>query len=204
MRRWCARIGAGLALLVALRLLWLAGQIVRTGRMDEAAPADAVVVLGAAVAHQGPSAVFAARLDHAVALFQRGLAPRLLLTGGVGEGALLSEAEVGRRYVVDRGIPADAVLVETMSRTTRGNLVGAAGLLQEHGWTRIILVSDPYHLYRAAQMARDLGLEPLVSPTPTTRYRSWRTRLPFLLREVYFVHQYQIVGVSPLEDAWFR
>lgn len=172
------------------------------GTVDRAAPADAVVVLGAAVADAQPTPVFRARLDHGVDLVLQGIAPRLVLTGGIGAGDRLAESEVGARYAEARGVHADAILTEGVSRTTSENLEEAARLLVPRGWTRVVVVSDPYHLHRACLIARDVGLDPLPSPAPGTRYRTWRTKLPFLLRELYFLHQYQLgaaltVGSGP-------
>jgi len=177
-----------------LHVTWVGAAILRVGGQDEAAPSDAIVVLGAAVGRNGPTPVFAARLDHGVALYKEGIAPKLVLTGGVGDGMLLSEAEVGRTYVVKQGVPASDVLIETRSRTTRENLSEAWAVMRSNGLETAVLVSDPYHLRRAAEMAEDLDMVVLTSPTPTTAYRSWRTKLPFLAREVYFSHHYLLAN----------
>lgn len=181
---------------LSLRIIWVGGYILAAGARDSASEADAIIVLGASILRDGePSPVFAARLDHGIALYRQQIAPLLVMTGGVGEGAQLSESEVGRRYAIARKVPASAIAIEEISRTTRQNLVEAARILQERrAGDRVVLVSDPYHLYRAGQMAEDLGLQPLLSPTPHTRYRSVKTKLPFLLRELYFVHHYALTG----------
>lgn len=174
-------VGRASVLLVALAgCAWVAivVAIVRTGAADGAAPADAIVVLGAAQYAGRPSPVLRARLDHALALWKRGLAPRLVLTGGRGEGDTTSEAEVGRRHVERAGVPDSAIVLEARGRSTRESLAGVGAMARERGIHRVILVSDPMHLLRAAVLARDYGLDPLTSPVrPGTLRRDWRSVL---------------------------
>ncbi|HHO50824.1 MAG TPA: YdcF family protein [Deltaproteobacteria bacterium] len=186
-------MGAALVL-VGLRIGWIAVSISWVGAFDRAVPSDVVIVLGAAVSGGQPSPVFAARLDHGVELWKRGIAPALILTGGIGDGDTLAESEVGRSYVLAQGVPATQVQIETWSRTTHENLIGAQQLMQAQGWSSAVLVSDPLHLYRASRVARGLGIDATTSPTPGSRYRSLRTQIPFLLREIYFVHHHQLLG----------
>ena len=160
---------ASFVLLLALAI-WLAslvGVIVWQGR-DTARPAAAIVVLGAAQYAGHPSPVLRARLDHAVDLFQRGLAPRLIVTGGKGNGDTTSEAAVSRRYVERHGVPASAVLVEPRGRTTGESMTGVAVLMRGQPSRDVILVSDPFHMLRLVILARRLGLHPYVSPTRTS------------------------------------
>jgi len=114
------------------------------------------------------SPVLKARLDHAVGLWQRGLAPHLVLTGGVGEGDVMSEAAASRRYVMKLGVPDSALVLEHEGRTTRESLRNAAMLLRAKGWTRVILVSDPFHMLRLRVLASRYGLSPRLSPTRTS------------------------------------
>ena len=160
---------ATVPLAIGLAGLWLvsAGTVVATGWRDDAtsgAPVDAIVVLGAAQYGGRPSPVLRARLDHAVALWRRGVAPRLVLTGGVGVGDTMSEAAASRRYVRRLGVPDSALVLEHDGRTTRESLRNAADLLLAKGWPRVMLVSDPPHLLRVAILARRFGLEPHTSP----------------------------------------
>lgn len=139
------------------------------GRVDEGdRPADVVVVLGAAQRDGVPSRVFAARLDHAVELMQRGAAPRLIVTGGADRPGGSSEADVARAYAVARGVPAEAILAETGGRSTLESLRNVALLMQEHGLGRAILVSDRTHMLRSLLIARRLGLQVAGSPTRTS------------------------------------
>ena len=158
------------AVVIALFMIWIATlvEIVVTGRRDEARPAAAIVVLGAAQYVGRPSPVLRARLDHAIALWRAGLAPRLIVTGGRGEGDTTSEAAVSRRYALRRGVPDSAIVLESTGRTTRESMRGVAAIM--HGQPRrdVILVSDPFHMLRLAIQARRFGLEPLTSPTRTS------------------------------------
>jgi uncharacterized SAM-binding protein YcdF (DUF218 family) len=156
--------------------------------------ADVAIVLGAAVRGDGtPSPVFEGRLEHAVSLYGSDV-PRLIFTGGRGEGMRHSEADVARRWAMARGVPAAAIDVEARSRTTNRNLREAAALMRAKGLRSALVVSDPLHLPRAMRMARDLGLEARPSPTTTSRYRSGWTRMPFLLRESVFLTGYWLTG----------
>lgn len=146
-------------------------------------PADMAIVLGATTDGDQPSPVYEERLRHAVDLYHRSRVGRLLLTGGKAEGAPLSEAEVGRRWVLAQGVPADAVLLETESQSTRENLFNASALLGEQVG-KVLVVSDPLHMRRAMWMAKAAGLVADPSPTPTTRYQSLGSQLPMLVREV--------------------
>jgi uncharacterized SAM-binding protein YcdF (DUF218 family) len=178
--------------LLLLALLWLlgvAGYIVWIGERDQAAPADAIIVLGAAAYDRNPSPVFKERIRHGIALYRRGLAGRLIFTGGYGNGARFSESQVARRYALQQRVPAQAILIETSSRTTRQNLQEAALLMRRSGLKRAIVVSDPLHMARALRLAREAGIDALGSSTPTSRFRSFGTRWRFLLQEVYFFHR---------------
>lgn len=172
---------------------WLggvAGYIVWVGDQDQARKADAIIVLGAAAWDARPSPVFAERLRHGVDLYKRGDAPYLLFTGGYGGfGARYSESQVGQRYAERAGVPPEAILIETVSRTTRENLHQAAALMRARGLRSALIVSDPLHMARGLRLARQEGIVAYGSPTPTSRFRSLASRLKFLLQEVYFFHR---------------
>lgn len=178
-----------LLLLLALWLVGVASYIVWVGERDQAAPADAIIVLGAAAYDARPSPVFAERIRHGIDLYQRGLAKHLIFTGGFGKGARFSESQVAQRYALKHGVPRQAILIETRSRTTHQNLQQAAALMKAHGFKRAIVVSDPLHMARALRLAREAGIDALGSSTPTSRFRSFETRKRFLLQEVYFFHR---------------
>ncbi len=185
---------AAAALLVTLRLVYVAAVILWVGQHDRAVPSDAIIVLGAAAYHHRPSPVLAARIDHALALYEQGVAQTLIFTGGFGDGAPVSEARAAMDYAVEHGVPDAHILIEERSRTTLQNLEEARALMRAAELETAVVVSDPLHLRRALIIAEDLGIEAVASPTPTSRFRTWRTQLPFLAREVYFVHHYQLIG----------
>ncbi|MBB6368894.1 YdcF family protein [Xanthomonas sp. PPL139] len=183
--RWLLRLAA----LVGLWLLGVAIYIVWVGDRDQAAPADAIIVLGAAAYDAKPSPVFEERIRHGLDLYQRGYAPTLIFTGGFGNGARFAESQVARRYALRHDVPADAILIETVSRTTRQNLIEARRLMREHGLHRAIVVSDPLHMARALRLCQELQIDALASSTPSSRFRSFQTRWRFLLQELYFFHR---------------
>ncbi len=189
-RKIVRRVLPGGLAAVVLWIAVLAWQIAAYGRRHDPAPADVAIVLGAAVWDTEPSPVFAARIDHAVALYRGGRIRRIVFTGGVGAGERHAEAEVARRYAIRAGVPDRHVAVETRSTITYENLREARALLDSGAAARVLIVSDPLHLRRAVTMARDLGLDAHPAPTPTSRYRSWRSKAGFLGREVFFYSLY--------------
>ena len=135
---------------------------------DEARPAQAIVVLGAAQYAGKPSPVLRARLDHALELWNRHLASLLILTGGTGSGDTTSEAAVGRKYAKKHGVPDSAILVENEGRTTSESMRAVAGMLEVRGLQSALLVSDPFHMLRLRILARRFGFTPYTSPTRTS------------------------------------
>ena len=135
---------------------------------DEAQPAQAIVVLGAAQYAGRPSPVLRARLDHALDLWNRHLASLLILTGGTGSGDTTSEAAVGRTYARKHGVPDSAILVESEGRTTSESMRAVAGMLEVRGLQSALLVSDPFHMLRLRILARRFGFTPYTSPTKTS------------------------------------
>jgi uncharacterized SAM-binding protein YcdF (DUF218 family) len=158
---------AGLGLLL---LFWAAslGAVLLWERHDPSRPAGAIVVLGAAQYVGRPSPVLRARLDHAIALWRRGLAPIMIVTGGTGAGDTTSEAAVSQRYVAQHGVPRSSILLESEGRTTSESMAGVAALMSSQGRRDVLLVSDPFHMLRLTILARRHGLEPYASPTPTS------------------------------------
>lgn len=179
--------------LLVLVLLWLVGvaaYIIWVGQRDDAARADAIIVLGAAAYDAKPSPVFEERIRHGIDLYKRGLAPTLIFTGGYGgKGARFSESQVARRYALRQGVPDKAILIESLSRNTHDNLRQASHVMQQHNLHKVIIVSDPLHMARALRISKDLGIHAVGSPTPTSRFRTFATRWRFLLQEVYFFHR---------------
>lgn len=149
---------------------------------DNARPASAIVVLGAAQYVGRPSPVLRARLDHALALYKRGLAPRIIFTGGFGDRDTTSEAAVGQKYAIEHGVPARAILIENSGRSTSESLQNVARLMDAEPSREVILVSDPFHMLRLSIIARRYGMTPFASPTRTSpislsRRESWKYAL---------------------------
>ena len=166
-RNW-VHLGWLFSLLVfGIWLTSLAGVVFWEHR-DTARPASAIVVLGAAQYVGRPSPVLRARLDHAIELWRKGLAPRLIFTGGVGDHDTTSEAAVGQRYAIGRGVPPRAILIENAGRSTAASLQHVAALMDAEPSREVILVSDPFHMLRLSILARRFGMTPFSSPTRTS------------------------------------
>ena len=179
-----------LLLVVLFWLVGVAAYITWVGQRDDARPADAIIVLGAAAYDAKPSPVFEERIRHGIDLYRRGLAPKLIFTGGYGGvGARFSESQVARRYALRQGVPDKAILIESLSRNTHDNLRQASLLMQQHQLHDVIVVSDPLHMARALRISKELGIRAVGSPTPSSRFRTFATRWRFLLQEVYFFHR---------------
>jgi uncharacterized SAM-binding protein YcdF (DUF218 family) len=166
------RVLARIVLLAAVVGLALAGyaayRIWDQGTRDEQRSADAIVVMGAAQYDGRPSPLFAARLDHAIALYHAGIARRLIVTGGKQEGDRTTEAASARTYAIAHGVPDEAILVEESSRTTLQSIRGVAGVMRDQGLETAVFVSDPSHMLRVLRMASDEGIEAFGSPTRTS------------------------------------
>ena len=166
LRRDLVLVLAAAAVGVTALSAYAAVQIVRQGDRDEARPADAIVVLGAAQYNGVPSAVFAARLDHAIALYQQGLAPLLVVTGGKLPGDRFTEAETAATYAERHGVPAEAIVGEDTGRDTLESLEAVGAILRSRHLSSAIFVSDRTHMLRVLRMATDQGLRAWGSPTP--------------------------------------
>jgi uncharacterized SAM-binding protein YcdF (DUF218 family) len=168
----------------AITLLYIAWSVNDTGIRDEAQPADAIVILGARVEANGQAGPdLSERTLHAVGLFQRGLAPYLICTGGYRDDRL-SAAAVARDLAVSQGVPAEKILLADGSMTTREDAARAADLMAARGWHTVLLVSHPLHLERARLLFEAQGLTVYPSPTSTDlKAIPWRTRALLTARE---------------------
>jgi uncharacterized SAM-binding protein YcdF (DUF218 family) len=152
-------------------------QVWRAARADDARPSEAIVVLGAAQYDGRPSQAFAARLDHARDLYEQGIAPLIVVTGGKLAGDRYTEAGVGADYLIARGVPDSAILRETTSRNSWESLQASARFLFPQGIRRVVLVSDPFHSLRIRLTAEEIGFDAVTSPTRTSPIRGvaeWR------------------------------
>jgi len=157
----------GIVLLAAVMLAaiaYLSHQIERQSTVDEAQPAEVILVLGAAEYRGRPSPVLKARLDHALDLYNRRLAPRIMTTGGAGGDPEYTEGGVGRSYLMGRGVPPEDILVETEGESTLESTSMATELMHRMELHSVIVVSDGYHIYRVKKMLAAAGLKVYGSP----------------------------------------
>lgn len=159
-----------LAAVVGTLLLsaWATYRIWDVGNHDDRPRADAIVVLGAAQYNGRVSAILKARLEHAIDLYDTGVARYLIVTGGKADGDVTTEAASARLYAIGRGIPASAILSEDRGRTTLESLRGTAAILRDHGLETAVFVSDRTHMLRVLRIARDEGITGFGSPTATS------------------------------------
>lgn len=159
-----------LALVLLATALWAltVAAIHLYGRRDEARRADAIVVLGAAQYDGRPSPVLRARLDHAIALYENGVARKIIMTGGVGPGDTVSEAVVGRRYAERKGVPAGDILTERRGLSSLESMEAVAALMRAREMESAVLVSDPFHMLRVKLLAARVGIRGYTSPTRTS------------------------------------
>jgi uncharacterized SAM-binding protein YcdF (DUF218 family) len=183
-----------LMLAAFLGLLVLAWHIASYGGRSFDAPVDAAVVLGAAVWGDKPSPVYRERIREAINRYRNKQVKYLVFTGGTPKANYLSEGEVGRAFAIRHGVPPEAILMETTSRTTWQNLVNAKTLLETLGANRVLVISDPLHLRRAVAMAKDLDLDALPGPTASSRFQSLPKQARFLWNEVWRYLHYLVLG----------
>ncbi len=160
---WGGRVVALAVILYAVLFLW----VYWVSRQDQRERADAIVVLGAAQYNGRPSPVLKARLDHALELYREGLAPMVVVTGGIGPGDRMSEATVGHKYLRAQ-LPDSAIIVRPDGRTTEESMRSVAEWMHEREMARVLLVSDPFHMARLRLEARHAKLVAFVSPTRTS------------------------------------
>lgn len=178
-------------LLVLLAILVVAGswcrwvyvQIESYAGQDQAAPSDAIAVLGAAEYDGKPSPVFRARLDHALSLYHRGIAPLIVTLGGNG-GDQYSEGEVGEDYLESRGVPEEDIIAETESQTTEESARRIAVIARANGLKRLVIVSDGTHLFRIHAICAADGLNVLTSPRPKSGVESGSQEFERLEHEI--------------------
>jgi uncharacterized SAM-binding protein YcdF (DUF218 family) len=168
-------------------LLWLLslGAVYAAGALPNERDADAILVLGAAQYNGRPSPVLRARLDHALELHRQGRAQWLIVTGGIGAGDTLSEAEVSRRYAVRNGVPDSLILLERQGQTSAQSVRAATELMHERGMRSALVVSDSYHMMRLEVLVRRGGIRSYRAPAADAPIdlASRRTRWRYVVRE---------------------
>jgi uncharacterized SAM-binding protein YcdF (DUF218 family) len=182
--RWLVRLESLALLALAAFLALTAVRVVREGSRQEVHAADAIVVFGAAEYSGHPSPVLRARLDHAYNLFQKGIAPVLITTGGAAADPSFSEGGVGRDYLERRGIPERNLIAETQGSDTAQSAVRVAVIMRANGLHSCVAVSDAYHVFRIRKLLQHEGIGPVyVAPRPDSRPHSVAQRAYAVLRE---------------------
>ena len=192
-----ARVVAAAVLALFLVVASTALAIWWNARQDSRGASDAIVVLGSAQYNGVPSSIFAARLEHAKALYEDGVAPVIVTVGGKKSGDQFTEAEAGRDYLANAGIPRDALLAVPEGVDTLESMRVVASTFDQRGWHSAVLVTDPWHAMRAERMADDSGIDAQSSPTrqgPAVQTRA--TQFRYILRETAAYLVYRATGES--------
>ena len=171
-------------------ITYIAIDIWRYASVDETIYADAAIVLGAQVVGDVPSPVFEERIKHGIWLYDNRYVDKLIFTGGKSEGNIYSEAYVARQYAISKGVPEEDIFIEETSKTTQENIDNISSITAQYD--TFLLVSDPLHMKRAMLIAGDTGIVVYSSPTKTTKYQTWSSKLPFLAREMFFYIGYRV------------
>jgi uncharacterized SAM-binding protein YcdF (DUF218 family) len=182
----------GIALLLVLaavsqRVVHVSKEIQQESLIDEAQPADAIIVLGAAEYRGKPSPVLEARLNHALFLYLKGLAPRIITTGGAGGDPVFTEGSVGRAYLTARGVPPEAIVVEREGESTAQSVAAVVEIMRRMNLKSAIVVSDGYHIFRVKKMLESSGMKVYGSPRPSIPPGEWRARWQDLRQAVGYL-----------------
>ncbi len=186
------KLGVVLLIITIGYFLFTLFSVYMYSKKDNTQKADAAVVLGTAIWGNKPSPVFEERIKHGINLYQSGIVDNLIFTGGIGQGQKFSEAEIGRKYALEKGIPSQRIFIEEKSTITDENLKYAKSILQENNFEKVLIVSDPLHMKRAMLMSQNHNLNAFTSPTKTSRYQSFAPKLGFAFREAFFLIGYRI------------
>jgi len=182
--RWWLRLLVLAVVALVLFLMITAVQVVHTASLQEIRRADAIVVFGAAEYSGHPSPVLRARLDHALDVFHRGVAPVVITTGGAASDPTFSEGGVGRDYLMRHGVPERSLIAETQGRDTSESAIRVAVIMRANGLHSCIAVSDAYHVFRIRKLLEREGIAPVyVAPRPDSRPHSTWQREVAVLRE---------------------
>jgi uncharacterized SAM-binding protein YcdF (DUF218 family) len=194
--KWGTLLGIAALVAVCVYGVYLYQQIREAAVRDEAHPADAIVVLGAAQYNGRPSPVLKARLDHAYELFKDGYAQAIITTGSYGPDPNFSEAQVGTKYLVQRGIDVTKIVTEQGSGTTYDSIRAASNLIHQKGWGSALVVSDGFHLFRVKKMLVDNGIIAYTSPAPNSPIEIEASRrFWYSVREVVLFSAYRWIDL---------
>jgi uncharacterized SAM-binding protein YcdF (DUF218 family) len=177
LKRAFSALAALIGTLILAYLLWIAQQIEKQSNVDEAQNADAILVLGAAEYRGKPSPVLQARLNHALLLYLKGMAPYVITTGGAGGDPDYTEGEVGRAYLTQHGVPSEYILVEPSGSSTAQSVATVVEIMRRMNFHSCIAVSDGYHIFRVKRMLETSGIKVYGSPRPSKtmsqRQKEW-------------------------------
>jgi uncharacterized SAM-binding protein YcdF (DUF218 family) len=187
MKRIVWNLAVAAASLAVFYTGWISLRVEQQSTRDEARPADVILVLGAAEYRGKPSPVLRARLDHALDLYHKGLAPRIMTTGGAGGDPLFTEGGVSEDYLIEWGVPSEAIVVENEGSTTVQSIALAGERMRRMQLKSVIVVSDGYHIYRVKKMLESDGLEVYGSPRPERAHDSLRERWNYLKQAVGYI-----------------
>jgi uncharacterized SAM-binding protein YcdF (DUF218 family) len=186
--KWIVAIAlVAAAAVVSWKIAGVAREIQQESRVDEAQPADAIIVLGAAEYRGRPSPVLEARLNHALILYLKGMAPRVITTGGAGGDPVFTEGSVGRAYLTKHGVPPEAVVVEREGESTAQSVAAVVEIMRRMNLRSAIVVSDGYHIFRVKKMLESSGLKVYGSPRPSTPIGEWQARWQDLRQAVGYL-----------------
>ena len=194
MRRKYRKIYAAAVILIILAVIYIITNAVSIwvfGNTDEKTKSDVAIILGASTYNGEVSPVYKERINHGIELYNEDYVDKLIVTGGIGKGSDISDAESAKNYAVMCGIPENDVFVEDKSAITQENLENSKIIMDENNLKTAIIVSDPLHMRRATLLAKDAGITAYSSPTKTTKYVTFKTKFPFLAREVFFYIGYK-------------
>jgi uncharacterized SAM-binding protein YcdF (DUF218 family) len=186
--KWILGIALLLALaIMAAKVVQVSKEIQQESLLDEAQAADAIIVLGAAEYRGKPSPVLEARLNHALFLYLKGLAPRVITTGGAGGDPVFTEGSVGRAYLTSRGVPPEAIVVEREGESTVQSVTAVVEIMRRMNLKSAIVVSDGYHIFRVKKMLESSGMRVYGSPRPSIPLGEWRARWQDLRQAVGYL-----------------
>lgn len=185
------KILIGIALFILCYITINGIDICLFSKEEQKCKADVAIVLGASTYNGKVSPVYQERINHGITLYNEGYVEKLIVTGGIGQDNDRSDADTAKQYAISQGIPDTDILTEGTSTITQENLENSKAIMERNGYDTAIIVSDPLHMRRAMLLAKDAGITAYSSPTPTSKYVSLKTQIPFLAREVFFYIGYK-------------
>jgi uncharacterized SAM-binding protein YcdF (DUF218 family) len=186
--KWIVAVALLLVLAgMLVKVTQVAAEIHQQSVIDEAQSADAIIVLGAAEYRGKPSPVLEARLNHALFLYLKNMAPRIITTGGAGGDPVFTEGSVGRTYLTERGVPPEAIVVEREAETTSQSVAAVVEIMRRMNLQSAIVVSDGYHIFRVKKMLESSGLKVYGSPRPSVPPGGWRERWSYFRQAIGYM-----------------